>query len=182
MTDWAVLFLLSPAPGAALRFLERRALAGESVPTPLLISEPAPPHGFRALFSLKAGRETLAPFGKQLSAAFPRTVTLLWQESAPEPTWGYSLWEGGEEKESASFPLPKQSPVHRFLARLPNTSAVSPPLHWANQRGLPIERLPGIGRHTVPVKEYRTVSSLDQRSLLVENAPCLYLFEVVSGR
>lgn len=180
MTPWAVLFLLSPAPGAALRFLERRALAGETVPTSLLISEPAPPHGFRALFSPETGREVLTPLGKQLSAAFPRSITLLWQETAPERAWGYTIWEAGEEKEAVSFPLPKPSLLHRFLTRLPGSSAVSPPLHWARQRGLPIDRLPEIGRHAVLVKEYRTVSTLDQRSLLVENAPCLYLFEVVA--
>ncbi len=177
MKDWAALFLLSPAPGAVFRFLERRALAGERIPPLVLISEPAPPHGFRALFSPTASREILTPLGQRLSTAFPHTLTLLWQESGSRSAWGHTRWENGEEKESVASPLPKSSPIHRLLSCLPGTSALSPPLHWARQQGLPVERLPVIGRHAVPIKEYRTVATLDQRSLLVENAPCLYSFE-----
>lgn len=176
--NWRVLFLLSPSPGAVFRFLERRVLAGETIPSPLYLSDPAPPHGYRLLYLPTASRLMIAVVGARLSTALPRAVTLLYRRAGSVPVWGYTFWEGGEVVDSGEDALPKSNPWQKLTARLPGPASVSPPVAWANRRGLPLDRLPLVGRGTNPTVEYRTVAALDQRSLLVEDEPRLYRFEL----
>ena len=177
--NWRLLFLLAPAPGAPLRFLERRRLAGDTLPSPFFLSEPAPPHGFRALFSPAADRAMLAEIGERLSLALPRTITLLWQETdAPGVSrWGFHTWEGGQAKDESQEIIPPPTPLQRLTARLPGARTPSVPVAWAARRGFPIARLPLLARPAPPIIEYLTVAKLDRKSMLVENAPILYRFE-----
>jgi hypothetical protein len=52
---------------------------------------------------------------------------------------------------------------------------------WATQRALPASRVPALRSKRGPalaVVDYDTVARLDQKSLLVENSPRLYRFQV----
>lgn len=191
-TDWSVLFLVSPSPGKVFRYLERHqehllAVTG-AVALPDLLSEPVPPHGWRALTGLNLTAASMEPLAIILSEVFHPRVTLLWkrtdQDRLPSSlmsTWGYVTFEQGKETERATedttSPIPRRQPL---LTRLPGAKQVTPPeVHWADVRGLPITRVPRAtqGREYVPVIDYVTVAQLDQRSLLVENGPRLYRFE-----
>jgi hypothetical protein len=172
---WAALFLRSASPGAVFRFFERRRRAGEAAPGPLLLSDAAPANGWRALIGPP---DWLAAQAEALSRAFAPRVTLLRQSAMPTPEWGFTVYEAGAVAEEGGESLSaKQRPLlHRLAGVKP---ALSPPVLWARERGLPVERVPGAVSHkgTVPVIEYRTVAGLDQRSLLIEDGPRLYRFD-----
>jgi hypothetical protein len=177
---WIALFLSAPSPGSIIRFLERRTRAEEIYPS-LLLSDPVPPNGLRALFPNAFSvddRTWASPLAPRLSLAFACPVMLLWQAASPEPSWGYSLYEAGEEKLHGEEIMPV---VQRsLLDRLPGARPIPAlPIAWAQRRGLPIERVPGLVRlrSPVPIVDYVTVAKLDQRSLLVENVPRLYRFD-----
>jgi hypothetical protein len=183
--NWSVLFLVSPSPGRVFRYLERACLDGSGKPLPDLISETTTPHGWRALTGINLPQERMEELGQRLSGAFMPYVILLWRSG---DTWGYAIWEQGEEKErggsnsetDASSPTRPLRPLS-LLARLPGGQAPpAPPIAWAATRGLPLARVPGAlpaSREYTPVIEYVTVETLDQRGLLVENAPRLYRFD-----
>jgi hypothetical protein len=173
---WSVFFLLSPSPGAVFRFLERQANTGKIVPPLLYLSEPVAPHGFRVLFTPpEEGGRLEAEWGESLAIAFPRVLIHFWQftENA-ETAWGYIQWEEGAKKTEFRDVLPAQSPLQGILQRLSGSRVVPPPIAWANRKGLPIARY--LQRHKISLKEYATVAALDRKSLLVEDAPCLYRF------
>ncbi|GAB4465322.1 MAG: hypothetical protein OHK0029_35910 [Armatimonadaceae bacterium] len=186
---WQALFLLSPSPGAVFRFLERRTLAGTLPPLPpeVLLSEPVAPHGFRLLCALPSSAEpadsAIFPpenwqiLGSELSQAFPRAITLLWQHTAPVAEWGYSQWQEGSRIAEKTEALTSPSPLAGWLP-LPGSRPAAPYVIWAQQRGLPVLHHPQLGRFRVRVVEYSTVAALDQRSLLVENSPRLYRFTI----
>lgn len=177
---WTALFLTVPSPGSVVRYLQRRIQAGEAYPV-LLLSDAVPPQGLRAL-STALPDETaplwmfaLAP---RLSLAFACRVTLLYQSAVPEPLWGYAISDNGTEIERAELPLlPQRRP---FLERLPGARPTPPPpVAWAERRALPLSRVPGAVRAKapLPVVDYITVAKLDQRGLLIEDAPRLYRFD-----
>jgi hypothetical protein len=177
---WTAVFLAVPSPGSVVRYLQRRTQAGEELPV-LLLSDAVPPHGLRAL-STALPDETapvrLSSLALRLSLAFSCRVTLLYQSAAPEPVWGYAIWDNGTETERAEFPLPPRR--RPLLERLPGARPTPPPpVVWAERRGLPLSRVPGAMRVKVapPVVDYMTVAKLDQRGLLIEDVPRLYRFD-----
>jgi hypothetical protein len=182
--DWSVLFLKSSSPGQVFRFLERRMLSGEIYP-PLLLSDNATAENRRALFPVTASaanQERLRAIALPLAVAFTCRVTLLYQTTSPEPQWGYMIFTEQGEVENGTEPLLSKRP--RWIDRLPGARPVEPPpLQWARKQGLPVERVPFLirTRPAVPVVDYGTVAGLDQRRLLVENAPRLYRFEMPNG-
>lgn len=170
----AALFLQSPSPGAVFRFMERRRPA--DAPESLYLSDALSPNGWRAMPGNRAFLTAQAPF---LSRPFPPAIYLFyWDESG----WGWTCWENGDEKEGFEDSLPPSPPTWKtFLSVIGVTrNPLSPPLAWAQTRGLPLFRIPGAipGAKLVPVIEYRTVSGLDQRNLLLETGPRLYRFEL----
>jgi hypothetical protein len=180
---WTALFLAVPSPGSVVRVLQRRMQAGEAYPV-LLLSDPAPPHGLRALSPAapdETTRALLTPLAPRLSQAFDCRVTLLWQTAPAEDSeaaWGYILCENGTETERTEFVLTARR--RPLLERLPGARpAPSPPVAWAERRGLPLSRVPGAtrGKIPVPIVDYVTVAKLDQRGLLIEDAPRLYRFD-----
>lgn len=184
-TGWAVLFLLSPSPGRVFRYLERNCLdGGDAAALPNLLSDPAPPHGWRALTGSGTSPTHLEELGKQLSGVFPPRVTLLWA-TANRRSWGYMAWEQETEVErggSSSDNSRSPSLLSRLAGSGLFSAASSPAADWAAARGLPLARVPNaLPRNrpatAVPMVEYVAVATLDQRSLLVENAPRLYRFD-----
>ena len=145
-------FVRSPSPGAVLRFLERLARHGESLPPELLISDKVGEAQWRAL--PLAGLEVVAP---RLALAFPPDVVQL--REIPDG-WVWTRHQGSGAMDSGVLPkkrlLERHAPVER----------------WARQHGLPLSRL------TRPPKviDYETVAQLDQKSLLLEDTPRLYRF------
>ncbi|MDX1934626.1 MAG: hypothetical protein SFU56_18660 [Capsulimonadales bacterium] len=170
----SALFLRSPSPGAVFRFLERHPHAVPG-PTVLLLSEPTPPGGWRLLTTESPSPPDLSLPGRALSDAFPPYVCLIFLGSE---RWGYTIWANGRTAEEASEPLPSSPGPVGFRLRLPGMRPPAPPyVAWGKERALPVDRFPaGGGRGSVPIVEYRTVSSLDERGLLLENQPRLYRF------
>jgi hypothetical protein len=176
VTDWAALFLRSASPGAVFRFLERRRHAANKAPGPLLLSDAVPPDAWRALI---APADWLTVQGPALSQAFGPRVTLLRYIGASTSAWSFTVLEAGTvvEEGTETLAAPRRSLLHRISGVGP---ALSPPVVWARGRGLPVERVPGAVplKRAVPVVEYQTVARLDQRSLLIEDGPRLYRFEL----
>ena len=170
----AVLFVRSPSPGAVFRLFERRRGNNEQLPT-LLLSEPLPPHGWRVLTDTEQHRDFCAGWGGRLSEAFGPRVVLLYHD-ADSKVWGFILWESGSETEHQEYILPPLPPMQAFLSRLPGIKTASPLSAWAKEQGLPLARALGLGQDKIPMTPYRTVATLDERNLLVENSPRWYQF------
>ena len=180
---WHALFLRAPgSPGTIYGFLQRRwgntAVGRARLDRlDLLLSDAAPPEGWRALVS--GEREALAwmeEAGPILAVPFPPVVTLLWADAA---VWGFSLWpSGGGPKERGGGPRePAAARRGGLLPRLLSLAGppTPPEVEWAQGRGLPVDRVPArAGRRPPPRLDWATVAGLVERDLLVESGPRLY--------
>ena len=108
-----MLFLRSASPGAVFRFFERRHREGGATPSPLLLSDAVPPHGWRTLVG---PADWLAAQGAALSRAFGPRVTLLRQTGPPTPEWAFVVYEAGAVAEEGRepFALPRKPLLHRL--------------------------------------------------------------------
>lgn len=174
-SDWAVMFVQATSPGAVFRFIERRRHSDDTLPEEFLLSEPVAPQGWRVLTMETIAKDSLIDLGESLSGAFSPSVILLFRSGEE---WGHAVWQNGEVLAEFKGELPETSTLERLLGRLPGLRSTSPPyIEWARGQGLPVNRLPGLSSG-IPIVSYRTVATLDERNLLIENSPRLYRFSL----
>jgi hypothetical protein len=167
-------FIAAPSPGSLVRFLERQAARTPPAPGWFFVSDPGPPHGLRALVGPDAATPWLDGLASRLVLAFPPTLYGVLPQ--PDGTLLWRRWSADSPLEEGTFPAPAPP---SWRARLPGYRLPQTPLqHWCQQHGLPLERADAPRMHTI---DYETVSSLDQRKLLVENAPRRYRFVLPAG-
>ena len=147
-------FVRSPSPGAVLRFLERLARRGESLPDEIWISDAPGEPPWRALFG-----EGLVHVAPRLAQAFP-----------PEVFWVGQSREGWQWRRFTDQGVQEEETLGKKRFWQPS----SPLESWGKPLGLPLARL----RHPPRILDYETVAQLDQRSLLQEDTPRRYHFSL----
>jgi hypothetical protein len=135
-----------------LRFFERLARRGESLPPELLLSDAVGEHSWRALIA--TGLERVSP---RLAHAFSPEVVRL---KATAEGWAWTRYTAEGAAESG------------ILAKKRLWEPRAPVELWAQAQGLPLSRL----TRRPKILDYETVAQLDQKSLLLEDTPRLYRF------
>lgn len=184
---WCALFFQSDSPGKVFRWIERRYGKGE-MPLEnlgLLLSDAAPPQGWRALVGGAEALSWMEASGPAFSEALPPAVTLLFADEGDgttDPIWGFRVWRGGDEVEQGRHVVRPKTGFLALLMGLRHPMAGPHTVTWAAIRHLPVQRVPALPLpRPVPVVDYHTVAGLDERGLLHEDSPRLYRFSFASS-
>ena len=167
------IFVPSPSPGAVVRRLQRAArqtIDAGSWPTTCLVSHPSR-SGWRLLTSddvdFDAALERLA---RILAESFPPHVRVA-RRGEETGDWGFLTIDAAGTV--GPWDVPSPAPSKGWLARLAVIKTPDP----ATALGLPAGTLaPSLSR--LPILDYETIAALDRKSLLVEDTPRLYRFEL----